>query len=105
MVRPDRSDAHLPPEEEARREEEARDYFGGIAPKRHTKPSRSDYSTFYSDDLPPSDCDSIPELDKLRHLEDNQEKLVCEASDVKEEYVETEYYTDLNYVDMQHHTV
>ncbi|KAK8967190.1 hypothetical protein KSP40_PGU001530 [Platanthera guangdongensis] len=76
MVRPDRSDAHLPSEEEARREEEARDYFGGTAPKRHTKPSRSDYSTFYSDDLPPSDCDSIPELDKLRYLEANQEALV-----------------------------
>ncbi|XP_028553846.1 uncharacterized protein LOC110113461 isoform X2 [Dendrobium catenatum] len=73
MQRADRSDSHLPPEEEARREEDAREYFDGIAPKRHTKPSRSEYSTVYSDDLLSSGRDSIPELDKLRNLEANQE--------------------------------
>ncbi|PKU71943.1 uncharacterized protein LOC110113461 isoform X1 [Dendrobium catenatum] len=104
MQRADRSDSHLPPEEEARREEDAREYFDGIAPKRHTKPSRSEYSTVYSDDLLSSGRDSIPELDKLRNLEANQEKLVCDGSEVEEEYVETEYYKDLNCVDKQHHT-
>ncbi|XP_020571102.1 uncharacterized protein LOC110018203 isoform X2 [Phalaenopsis equestris] len=104
MERPDRSDSHLPPEEEARREEETREYFDGIAPRRHSKPSRSEYSSVYVDDLSPSDRDSIPEIDKLRHLEADHEKLVCDGSEVKEEYVETEYYKDLNGVEKQHHT-
>ncbi|XP_020107717.1 uncharacterized protein LOC109723682 [Ananas comosus] len=104
--RPDRSDAHLTPEEEERREAEARDYFEGIAPKRHSKPSRSDYSSVYADSLPPSRRDdSIPEHHKFQHLEANSgQKLVCEGSEVVEEYVQTEYYDDLNCVDKQHHT-
>ncbi|WOL15540.1 hypothetical protein Cni_G24321 [Canna indica] len=104
MSRPDRSDAHLPPEEEARIEAETREYFQGIAPKRHTKPSRSDYSAVYSDALR-SDSDSIPELENFQHLQAHpQEKLVCDGSQSVEEYVETEYYTDLNCIDKQHHT-
>ncbi|XP_072974818.1 uncharacterized protein [Typha angustifolia] len=104
MSRPDRSDAHLPPEEEAQREAETREYFDGIGPKRHTKPSRSEYSSVYADALLPSDRDSIPELDKLRELESHPEKLVCDGSKAVEEYVETKYYEDLNCVDKQHHT-
>ncbi|PKA51998.1 hypothetical protein AXF42_Ash008227 [Apostasia shenzhenica] len=104
MGRPDRSDAHLAPGEEARKEEEARQYFDGIAPKRHTKPSRSEYSSVYSDDLRSSDGDSIPEFEKLRHLEANPEKLVCDGSELEEDYVETDYYKDLNCVEKQHHT-
>ncbi|KAG0473481.1 hypothetical protein HPP92_015338 [Vanilla planifolia] len=106
MSRPNRSDVHLTAEEEAKREEEAREYFVGVAPKRHTKPSRSDYSSIYSDDLSPSDGDSIPELDKFRKLETQQDRLVYEGSEGNEaeEYVETDYYKDLNCVDKQHHT-
>lgn len=69
VMRPDRSDAHLAPEEEVKVEAEAREYFDSIAPKRHTKPSRSEYSAVYSDSVPPSDRDSTPELDKFRDLE------------------------------------
>ncbi|XP_039131673.1 uncharacterized protein LOC120268293 isoform X2 [Dioscorea cayenensis subsp. rotundata] len=104
MARPDRSDAHLPPEQEAKIEEETREYFEGIAPKRHTKPSRSEYSSVYSDALQPSDQTSIPELDKLRELESHPQKLVYNGTEPSEEYVETEYYTDLNGVDKEHHT-
>ncbi|KAM0941421.1 hypothetical protein DsansV1_C17g0148551 [Dioscorea sansibarensis] len=102
--RPDRSDAHLPPEQQAKLEEETRDYFESVAPKRHTKPSRSEHSSFYSDALQPSDQTSIPELEKLRELESHPEKLVYSGSEPSEEYVETEYYTDLNGVDKEHHT-
>ncbi|XP_009407565.2 uncharacterized protein LOC103990214 [Musa acuminata AAA Group] len=104
VMRPDRSDAHLAPEEEVKAEAEAREYFDSIAPKRHTKPSRSEYSAVYSDSVPPSDRDSTPELDKFRNLEAHDQKLVCEGSEAAEEYVETEYYTDLNCVEKQHHT-
>ena len=104
MSRPDRSDAHLPPEEEAKREAETREYFDGVAPKRHTKLSRSEYSSVYADAVLPSDRDSIPELDKFRELEAHPEKLVCEGSEAVEEYAETEYYQDLSSIDKQHHT-
>lgn len=102
--RPDRSDAHLPPEEEARLAEETREYFDGVAPKRHTKPLRSEYSDHYSDALPASDGDGIPELDRLRDLEADTEKLVCEGSEPKEEFVETRYYKELSGIDKHHHT-
>ncbi|XP_072954382.1 uncharacterized protein [Typha angustifolia] len=101
--RPNRSDAHLSPEEAARIEAEVRGYFEEVTPKRHTKPSRSEYSDVYSDALPSTD-ESIPEFDKLRHLESDPEKLVCDGGEVIEEYVETEYYKDLNCIDKQHHT-
>lgn len=67
--RPDRSDQSLPPEEAARIEAEAREYFEKVAPKRPSKPSRSDPSDVRSDSIVSSDLDSIPELDKLRRLE------------------------------------
>ncbi|MQL92894.1 hypothetical protein Taro_025544 [Colocasia esculenta] len=74
--RPNRSDAHLPPEEEARLTEETREYFDGIAPKRHSKPQRSEHSDRYSDALPPTDGAGIPELDRFRDLEVDTESLL-----------------------------
>ncbi|ONK76843.1 uncharacterized protein A4U43_C02F400 [Asparagus officinalis] len=103
-MRPNRSDAHLTPEEEVKKEEETREYFDGIAPKRHSKPSRSEYSTVYSDDLKVSDQETIPELEKFQNLEADKQKVVCEGSETGEEFTETEYYKDLNCVDKQHHT-
>jgi hypothetical protein len=67
--RPDRSDQSLPPEEAARIEVETREYFEKSAPKRPSKPPRSDPSDVHSDSVTSSDPDTIPELDKLRRLE------------------------------------
>ncbi|XP_028097561.1 uncharacterized protein LOC114297344 isoform X2 [Camellia sinensis] len=69
--RPNRSDIHLSKEEEAKMEEETREYFDGLAPKRHAKPQRSDYSSQYVDIL--SNCHDngvIPEqlvFQQLQH--------------------------------------
>ncbi|KAK3151140.1 hypothetical protein QOZ80_3AG0242240 [Eleusine coracana subsp. coracana] len=101
-ARPDRSDARLSPEAEAAREAEVRGYFDGAAPKRHTKPSRSDHSAVYADALVPDN--SHPELDKFQELEAQTEKLVYEGGKTSEEFVETEYYKDLGCVGKQHHT-
>lgn len=65
--RANRSDIHLSVEEEAKKEEETREYFDGIAPKRHTKPQRSDYSTQYVDALPTNGF--IPEYVEFQRLE------------------------------------
>lgn len=35
----------------------------------------------------------------------SMQKLVCTGSEVTEEFVETDYYKDLNCIDKQHHTV
>lgn len=103
MSKPNRSDEHLPKEEENRIEEETREYFEGITPQRHTKPNRSEYSSSYKDQILPSDSNSIPELNKLQELESHPDKLECHNSHPSEEYVETGYYDDLNCVDRQHH--
>ncbi|TVU47622.1 hypothetical protein EJB05_07228 [Eragrostis curvula] len=107
MSRPDRSDARLSPEAEAAREAEVREYFDGAAPKRHSKPARSEHSAVYADALVPDDAggNSHPELDRFQELEAHTEKLVYEGGGkVGEEFVETEYYKDLGCVGKQHHT-
>ena len=73
ISRPNRSDAHLSPADEAAREAEVREYFDDAAPKRHTKPSRSDHSAVYADALVPDS--SHPELDKFQELEAHTEVL------------------------------
>ncbi|KAM5583383.1 hypothetical protein ABKV19_003334 [Rosa sericea] len=104
--RPNRSDVHLSSEEEAKIESETREYFDGVAPKRHSKPQRSEYASQYVDDLSKDDKqESSPELVEFQRLEnDSQQKLVVNGSGVSEEFVETDYYKDLNCIDKQHHT-
>lgn len=69
--RPNRSDVHLSPEDEAAREAEVRGYFDDAAPKRHTKPSRSEHSAVYADAIVPDS--THPELDKFQDLEAHTE--------------------------------
>ncbi|KAI4306659.1 hypothetical protein L6164_029917 [Bauhinia variegata] len=103
--RPNRSDVHSSVDEEAKIEAETREYFDGVAPKRHTKPQRSDYASQYVDALSTNDG-STPEMLQFQRLENDPQaqKLVYNGSKVAEEFVETEYYSDLNKVDKQHHT-
>lgn len=49
LRRPNRSDTHLSPEEEATIEAKTRHHFDETAPKRHTKPQRSEYASQYVD--------------------------------------------------------
>ncbi|OMO90525.1 hypothetical protein COLO4_19086 [Corchorus olitorius] len=104
--RPNRSDAHLSVEEEAKLEEKTRQYFDDKAPKRHTKPQRSDYSSNYVDVNTSDDSTIIPEYVEFQRLEKDphEQKIVCNGNEARDEFVETEYYKDLNCVDKQHHT-
>ncbi|KAL3719979.1 hypothetical protein ACJRO7_004895 [Eucalyptus globulus] len=99
--RPNRSDVHLSKEEEAMIEEKTKEYFDGVAPKRHTKPQRSEHSSNYVDVL--STDGEIPEFVQFQRLENDPQKLVYSACEAKEDFMETEYYKDLNCVDKQHH--
>ncbi|XP_022949310.1 uncharacterized protein LOC111452699 isoform X1 [Cucurbita moschata] len=103
--KPGRSDARLSIEEEREMEAKTREYFNGVAPKRHTKPQRSEFSAHYVDSVNRKD-DYIPELAVFQRLEsDPRERLACDGQNgnISEEFVETKYYDDLNYVDKQHH--
>lgn len=71
---PSRSDTHLSKEEEEKIEEETKEYFHGLAPKRHTKPQRSEYSTNYIDVNNTSNI--IPEYAEFQRLENDQEVLI-----------------------------
>ncbi|CAA0842442.1 maternal effect embryo arrest 59 [Striga hermonthica] len=103
FARPSRSDVHLNRREAEELEAATRQYFDGVAPKRHTKPQRSEYSSAYADAIS-SDDGVIPEHVQFQHLEKDNEKLVYSGGKVDEEFTETEYYKDLNGVDKQHHT-
>lgn len=52
-------------------EAEVREYYDEAAPKRHSKPSRSEPSAVYTDALVPDD--SHPELDRFQQLEAHTE--------------------------------
>lgn len=69
LNRPNRSDIHLSKEEEVKIEEETRDYFDGLAPKRHTKPQRSEYSSAYTDTLNSINDVNNPEYAEFQRLE------------------------------------
>ncbi|KAL9256385.1 hypothetical protein AKJ16_DCAP22355 [Drosera capensis] len=102
--RPNRSDIHLTTDEEEKIAEQTKEYFDGLAPKRHTKPQRSEYESRYVD-ADQGDTAPIPELVALQRLEnDDHQKLVYSGTEVTEEFVETDYYKDLNCIDKQHHT-
>ncbi|KAI3461640.1 hypothetical protein Pfo_018303 [Paulownia fortunei] len=103
-TRPNRSDVHLNGEEAAKLEATTRDYFDGVAPKRHTKPQRSEYSSAYADALSSDDHRVIPEYVQFERLEKDTQKLVYSGGKVAEDFTETEYYRDLNGIDKQHHT-
>ncbi|KAL8516332.1 hypothetical protein ACS0TY_014843 [Phlomoides rotata] len=101
--RPNRSDVHLTGEEAAKAEAAARGYFDEVAPKRHTKPQRSEYSSAYADALSSND-QVIPEHVQFQQLEKDTQELVYRGNNPSEEFTETEYYKDLSDVDRQHHT-
>lgn len=68
-VRPNRSDVHLSGEEA---EAAAREYAEAAAPKRHTKPQRSEYSADYADALS-ADDQVIAEYAHFQQLEKDTE--------------------------------
>lgn len=77
--RPNRSDIHLSSEEEAKIESKTREYFNGVAPKRHSKPQRSDYASQYVDVLSNDEKqEANPELVEFQRLE-NDSQVCCSS--------------------------
>lgn len=86
--RPNRSDVHLSQEEAVRIEEQTREYFDGIAPKRPVKPSRSEFSDQYFDPHSDLQREGIPELLKFKHLQNDPQVYILRFS-VVDSFVHT----------------
>ncbi|KAJ4951718.1 hypothetical protein NE237_028550 [Protea cynaroides] len=69
-MRPSGTNVHLSEEEAAKTWEETRCHFDELAPKRHAKSQRSEYSSQYTDTLGNS-LDFIPELVRFQQLEND----------------------------------
>lgn len=106
VTKPARSDEVLEGNQQQKIAAQVRAHYDFLAPKRPTKPNRSE------SDSPPADSPSaangaIPELDKFRALQSQSHPMI--STDVgailQEEFVETNYYEELGCIDKQHHTV
>ncbi|KAG5535564.1 hypothetical protein RHGRI_023360 [Rhododendron griersonianum] len=86
-TKPSRSDDVLDENEQARIANQVKAQFDAIAPKRPTKPNRSE-SDSTAPPAPPSDQDVI----------------FSGANAGQDEFVETQYYKQLDSVDKEHHT-
>ncbi|KAK9713586.1 hypothetical protein RND81_06G037500 [Saponaria officinalis] len=105
--KPSRSDEMIEPEQQLRLAHEVGAYFESIKPKRPTKPSRSEPDPDASLTRDQAYSEPIPELQRLNDLK-SQSQVVLSMDEgvgvVQEEFVETEYYRQLETVDKQHHT-
>ncbi|XP_057957858.1 uncharacterized protein LOC131150843 isoform X2 [Malania oleifera] len=108
VKKPSRSDEVVEAEKQLRIADQVRTHFNSVAPKRPAKPNRSESDpSNTSPDVGTFDGD-IPEFHKFQSLQSQSQ---CQAvisaeggATVQEEFVETQYYKELDSVDKQHHT-
>ena len=107
-TKPSRSDEILEADEQSVISFRIKSHFEALAPRRHRKPNRSEVEDYDQLQAPDDEQDmEIPELQKLQELESRQDHLdfVGDGEHVTEEFVETDYYKDLNSVEKVHHTI
>ncbi|PSS21255.1 Eukaryotic peptide chain release factor GTP-binding subunit like [Actinidia chinensis var. chinensis] len=103
-MKPSRSDEVLDADEQARMADRVRAQFDSMAPKRPTKPNRSE-SDSTPTPLSEENTPTIPEFQKFQSLQSQSQALFSETKiEQLEEFVETQYYKQLDSVDKQHHT-
>uniref|UniRef100_A0A2P2ILW5 Uncharacterized protein LOC105112829 isoform X2 n=2 Tax=Rhizophora mucronata TaxID=61149 RepID=A0A2P2ILW5_RHIMU len=109
VTKPSRSDEVLDADAQHQITNQIRAQFESMAPKRPSKPSRSESDTT----APPEPSglynveeNNIPELDKLRSLQSQSRVVFLDEGTnmVQDEFVETQYYKELDSIDKQHHT-
>jgi len=104
IQKPSRSDEILEAQQQLQIAEQIKSHFESLAPKRHRKPLRSESADDYldvQDDL----CDDIPpEFQKYQELKSRYGSLFVSKNGERlpEEFVETDYYNDLNAIDKVH---
>ncbi|GFY93760.1 hypothetical protein Acr_09g0002060 [Actinidia rufa] len=98
-MKPSRSDEVLDAEEQARMADRVRAQFDSMAPKRPTKPNRSE-SDSTPTPLSEENTPTIPEFQKFQSLQSQSQALFSETKiEQLEEFVETQYYKQLDSVD------
>ncbi|KAA0032503.1 Maternal effect embryo arrest 59, putative isoform 1 [Cucumis melo var. makuwa] len=104
-TKPSRSDIVLDNEEQMRITDQIRAQFDSIAPKRPMKPSRSESDSLTENPSGFTSEKAIPELDKFRNLQSQSHALRLGDGDclVQEDYLETEYYKELDSIEKRHH--
>lgn len=107
VVKPSRSDEIIDPDQQRQITDQIRAQFESLAPKRPTKPNRSeseDAAASPSSNHPDGNF-PVPELQKLKSLQSQSQIMINETGAVvQEEFTETGYYRELDSVDKQHHT-
>ena len=108
VTKPSRSDEVLDADQQQQIANQVRAQFDSLAPKRPTKPNRSepDLATNTSSLTPAVDQVTIPELDKLRSLQSQSHVKISVGGDglVPDDFVETQYYKEMNSINKEHHT-
>ncbi|CAI9780782.1 unnamed protein product [Fraxinus pennsylvanica] len=102
IMKPSRSDDVLDADEQILITNKVRAQFESMMPKRPAKPNRSE-----PDLTSPPILDEeihIPELNKLKYLQSQAIFSGTKAGDEDDEFVETQYYKELESIDKQHHT-
>ncbi|EOA17532.1 hypothetical protein CARUB_v10005877mg [Capsella rubella] len=104
-MKPSRSDEVTNLEEQIKNSNQIRADFDSLAPKRPTKPTRSEPGAPGSFSTSDETTDH-PEADKFRSLQSQTHGQVLGEGDSSavDEFLETEYYTNLTAIDKQHHT-
>ncbi|XP_050375778.1 uncharacterized protein LOC126793331 [Argentina anserina] len=105
VTKPSRSDQVLDADEQLRIANQIKAQFDSAAPKRPIKPNRSEPDS-PTPALSVVDQPNIPELHKLRTLQSQSHVIISDEGAntmVQDEFVDTQYYKELNSIDKQHH--
>ncbi|PON46377.1 maternal effect embryo arrest [Trema orientale] len=105
-TKPSRSDDVLDADQQLKFAQQIRAQFDSVAPKRPSKPNRSEPDLSSPTAPVVDETLTIPELHKFQSLQSQSQVLISEegAKRVEDEFVETQYYTQLGSIDKQHHT-
>ncbi|KAA8531636.1 hypothetical protein F0562_006647 [Nyssa sinensis] len=104
VTKPGRSDEVLDADQQLRITNQVRAQFDSMIPKRPTKPNRSESdsaptSPLFDENIP------VPEFEKFRSLQSQSHVIISDANTmIQDEFVETQYYQQLDSIDKQHHT-
>uniref|UniRef100_A0A1J3FL89 Uncharacterized protein n=2 Tax=Noccaea caerulescens TaxID=107243 RepID=A0A1J3FL89_NOCCA len=105
-MKPSRSDEITDPDQQIKNANQIRSDFDSLAPKRPTKPTRSEPGPPGSFSTSDQTTDH-PEADKFQSLQSQTHGNILgegDSSANQDEFSETEYYTNLTAIDKQHHT-
>ncbi|KAJ4914121.1 maternal effect embryo arrest 59 [Raphanus sativus] len=105
-MKPSRSDEIPDLDQQIKNTNQIRAGFDSLAPKRPTKPTRSEPGPFGCFSTPDPTTDH-PEADKFQILQSQTHGNILHeggSAAVQDEFLETEYYTNLTAIDKQHHT-